>query len=67
MIALLIQDKITMRTIIKLILLGSSLVLSNTVQSDEAASGINFSGDILSRTKLTGDWGASAMIWRQRA
>ncbi|MEQ1486226.1 carbohydrate porin [Methyloglobulus sp.] len=46
-----------MHTTIKFTLLAIFLVLSNTVQSDEAASGINFSGDILSRTKLTGDWG----------
>lgn len=46
-----------MHTIIKLTLLGSFLALSNAVQSDVAASGINFSGDFLSRPKLTGDWG----------
>ncbi|WP_411727189.1 carbohydrate porin [Methyloglobulus sp.] len=45
-----------MRTIIKIALL-SSLALSDAAQCDETASGVNFSGDLLSRSKLTGDWG----------
>ncbi|MGZ8137306.1 MAG: carbohydrate porin [Methylococcaceae bacterium] len=45
-----------MRTIIKITLLGS-LALSNAAQCNETAAGINFSGDLLSRPKLTGDWG----------
>jgi porin len=45
-----------MHKIIKISLL-SSLVLSNAAQSDETAGAITFSGDLFSRSKLTGDWG----------
>ncbi|TAK63536.1 carbohydrate porin [Methylobacter sp.] len=44
-----------MRTIIKIALL-SSIALSNAAQCDETADETNFSGDLLSRSKLTGDW-----------
>ena len=47
---------LTMRMIIKLALFGT-LVFSHTVQSDETASNVSYSGDLFSRTKLTGDWG----------
>ncbi|MGZ8919332.1 MAG: carbohydrate porin, partial [Methylobacter sp.] len=47
-----------MRTIIKIALLSSlALSNSNTAQCNETAGEVNFSGDILSRPKLTGDWG----------
>jgi porin len=45
-----------MRTIIKIALL-SVLTLSDTAQCEESVEGITFSGDLFSRTKLTGDWG----------
>jgi porin len=46
-----------MRAIIKTTLLASFLALSNVALSDEVASDPTFSGDLLSRPKLTGDWG----------
>lgn len=45
-----------MHTIIKIALL-SSLALTDAAQCDETAGGVTFSGDIFSRSKLTGDWG----------
>lgn len=45
-----------MRTIIKIALL-SSLALSQAAQCDETADETTFSGDLFSRSKLSGDWG----------
>ncbi|MGZ4978707.1 MAG: carbohydrate porin [Methylobacter sp.] len=45
-----------MRMIIKIALL-SALALSDAAQCDETDGGKTFSGDLFSRTKLTGDWG----------
>ncbi|MGR9085916.1 MAG: carbohydrate porin [Gammaproteobacteria bacterium] len=45
-----------MRTIIKIALL-CSLALTSAAQSEESAGGITYSGDLFSRSKLTGDWG----------
>lgn len=45
-----------MHAIIRMVLF-SALAFSHAVQSDEAPGGANYSGELLSRSKLTGDWG----------
>lgn len=48
------RGNLTMRTIIKIAFL-SALALSDAAQCNETADETNFSGDLLSRSKLTGD------------